>query len=357
MALLVIFFVNSCIPQQQYQKVIYSNGFGGKATFRGLNYYLLSEVQSNQQSLVIFMFHGMSLGKPEKLEELYDSWAEEKINTILEELDVSERVESQTEPHITKGAIRVYRYEVNLENQGQIIFYEVNYAGYFVDQESYPFDARDKKELYTDNEALIESAVTINKDLKRELVVWGLADAVTYLNHKKRDVILKNISYFLKETFEANPNSKVVFITESLGSKVLFDSLMRLYNLRRKDVSPCQEKDNNILRNVQTIYMMANQLALIELGTEEPPRYSWKRLFEEDCLPENLTVVAFSDPNDLLTFPVGAIINQYSNRIRVIDIAVNNNSTSLLGIFNNPFKAHTKYFKNTKVLDLLIKGM
>ena len=375
--ILVIFLVNACVPQYQHPKVIYPNANGQESTFYGLEDHL-SAAKQEGQVLHIFMFHGMSLGEPKQQEALYKSRAAKDINLILEGFGASEKVELPTSSKI-QGVLKVYRYEVDLENKGQIVFHEVNYAGYFAFPEGeYPYGdlvTIDKRQLYEHDEILAKDAAIINKTLKKSFVTWGLADVATYLNPAKREKITGDIALFLKETLKENPHSRICFITESLGSKVLFDSLTRLYGLYQLELlaeygfynsnqntffRQFVQTESDILEKTQAIYMMANQLSLLELGTGIVRLYPWERLFKEDYIPKDLTIVAFSDPNDLLTFPIGPTIDQYVgdyDQINVIDIAVKNNDASLLGIFSDPFRAHKGYFENVEVLKLLIAGM
>ncbi len=376
--ILTVLLVTACVPQYQHPKVIYPNGNRQQVTFYGLEDHL-NEAKRKGQALHIFMFHGMSLGKPEQQEELYKSRADKNINLILKGFGIPKKVELPTSSK-TQGVLKVYRYEIDLGNKGQIVFHEINYTGYFAfPQGEYPYGGLvtiDKRHLYEQDEILVEDAEIINKILKKRFVTWGLSDVATYLNPPKREKITRDIALFLKDALKENPNSRICFITESLGSKVLFDSLTRLYGFYQLDLlteygfyNPnrnisslgiFQREENNILKKTRAIYMMANQLPLLELGTGVVRLYPWERLFNENYIPEHLTIVAFSDPNDLLTFPIGPTVGQYVeeyNQINVIDIAVNNTNTSLLGVFSDPFRAHRGYFKNQEVLELLVEGM
>ena len=102
----------------------------------------------------------------------------------------------------TQGVLKVYRYEVDLGNKGQIVFHEINYAGYFAFPEGeHPYGDLikiDKRHLYEQDEILVEDAEIINKILKNRFVTWGLSDVATYLNPAKRERITGGIALFFK---------------------------------------------------------------------------------------------------------------------------------------------------------------
>jgi hypothetical protein len=347
--------IASCTPLLQYQ-VIYSTE-EHDSSFSGLRAYL-DQANANGQALHVVLLHGMGLGEPDEGESLYDtgfSVSELPTKTLYDQ-------------------VRVYRYQASLGGK-KIVFHEINYAAYlafpagqFPYGKSWPVD---KRILYNNDKLLTRYAVPYNELIKTKIITWGFADATTYLDSKKREIITTNVAEALKDINEESTNGTVSFITQSLGSKVLFDSLARLYGLGVPKPPGIASDDIDILKNTQSIYMMANQLPLLELGTnvdhplEGESLYQWERLFQSSKIsdtnfstPKQLTIVAFSDPNDLLTFPIGPTIQQYvgtNTTLRAIDIAIPI-STPIAGLFSDPVMAHTWHFHNSSVMGLLING-
>jgi hypothetical protein len=187
------------------------------------------------------------------------------------------------------------------------------------------------------------------------------------------------------------------FVTHSLGSRILYDTLN---GLKGNDVTPTAETFtpdeqvdadsfiNQIVIQTNAIYMMANQLPLLGLAYEEgssstdPPRplirirssdtgggnllqknhpqLSINRFIdlrarialEKNKPVDKLTVVAFSDPNDLLSWSIPKWYQQLPDGKEPFATYTNvylQNSTHWFGFVENPAAAHTGYFVNKDV--------
>src|SRR6185436_16012155 len=69
-----------------------------------------------------------------------------------------------------------------------------------------------------------------------------------------------------------------------------------------------------------------------------------------------VTAVAFSDPNDLLSYRiVPAHLSKYDEHFRLINVIVSNDST-YLGFVERPDTAHCGYFWNPHVLAMRAQG-
>ena len=139
-----------------------------------------------------------------------------------------------------------------------------------------------------------------------------------------------------------------------------------------KDYSVAVVQD--LIGHTNYVYMFANQLPLLELSEVSNPlplrhesATAVKALAEirrqnkprvrlqqpQALLP--LHLVAFSDPNDLLSYPLdkssisGSTI-VYSN------VAVSVERSAILGVFAWPITAHTGHDKSKVVMDLLAFG-
>ena len=134
-----------------------------------------------------------------------------------------------------------------------------------------------------------------------------------------------------------------------------------------------------ILRETNNLYFMANQFPLLELarieginpglGYSDRPRSDaapspkpadtpgqrlrdalgeWARIRSSD---KPKSVVAFSDPNDLLTFYLPCIAGAQIYNVPV------HNDTAWFHVLERPDTAHTGYFLNKKVLDPMFNGL
>ena len=173
-----------------------------------------------------------------------------------------------------------------------------------------------------------------------------------------------------------------VIITHSLGGYMLMDAIKA--ELREDDCGGPAEK---ILEYTPVIYMMANQLALLNLSTlrrdPQAPKTAtadvdavtkqfakcWliaraTRAKSEGRLAETAPlsqVVAFSDPNDILSWRVEPknlnLPRPHWGQVAVTNVYMSNGEFSVPGLFSDPTNAHTGYFVNPTVMDMLICGI
>jgi hypothetical protein len=165
-----------------------------------------------------------------------------------------------------------------------------------------------------------------------------------------------------------------VFITHSLGSRITTDALERLARVmkeeavRRPQLGPLAQAFRE--RDVK-IFMLANQLPLLQSGLEPAgvqgavPAYCLpdgahyaERMFQETEL------IAFSDPNDLLSYPIpDRYVREYvDSRLcpRQVNVTINiARVSSVLGFgeFANPLAAHVDYEDDERVIGLITRGI
>jgi hypothetical protein len=165
-----------------------------------------------------------------------------------------------------------------------------------------------------------------------------------------------------------------VFITHSLGSRITTDALQRLAGLlkaeavRHPRLGPLAQAFRE--RDVE-IFMLANQLPLLQSGLEPAsvrdavPAYCRPdgahyadRLFQETEL------IAFSDPNDLLSYPIpDRFVRDYvDSRLcpQQVNVTINVAPVSdLIGLgeFANPLAAHVDYENDERVIALITRGI
>ncbi len=178
-----------------------------------------------------------------------------------------------------------------------------------------------------------------------------------------------------------------VTITHSLGSRVAVDSWQRAVEVVnspearrllegqgylskegiRNKVSYLEEYKKKDMQ----IYMLSNQLPLLQLGREQP---EVKGQIAQYCRPDGpkydqrmfkrLRIVAFSDPNDLFSYaipPKYAHENMDSRMCPEITNVVLNVArvTDLFGLgeFASPAEAHSGYDNDERVIALIAKGI
>jgi hypothetical protein len=169
-------------------------------------------------------------------------------------------------------------------------------------------------------------------------------------------------------------NDEFAFITHSLGSRITVDALQRLARFIQEESqrdSRLQGVSRSFKNRQAKVFMLANQLPLLQSGLEPAgvrdavPAYCRPdgadyadRLFKETEL------IAFSDPNDLLSYPIpdAFVRDHVDSRLcpRQVNVTINIAPvTSLLGLgeFANPMAAHLDYDDDERVIGLITRGI
>lgn len=230
----------------------------------------------------------------------------------------------------------------------------------------------------------------INEMIKAEVLNDGLSDATLYLGTYQavmRRGVMIGLCAFLDGKFvneqcipTATSHASVALVSESLGSYMLFDAIEALN--RSNANSPAGQP---LFSRLRQLYMFANQIPLLELAELKPhpgapetaalsttsPRLSafLDRVRRSRSAltrrpggppePEPLEIVAFTDPNDLLSYELrrenyreaGADPRSFQTTNVLYP-----NATAWLGLFADPLTAHTGYSSNPEVLDLVVCG-
>ncbi|MCE3605921.1 hypothetical protein LXA47_20265 [Massilia sp. P8910] len=224
---------------------------------------------------------------------------------------------------------------------------------------------------------------TLNRTLKDKLLDDCLADAVIYQG-KSRQAISQRMQAAILEAVGAGggtgrplvpPGGEVpptpiplVLITDSLGSKITFDALFKLAGRPEQSAAAL-----HVFNRMSLVYMRANQLPLLRLaemdldGSMAPPgpggfpadpiqaliaQRNVQGLGKPTDVP---TVVAFTDPNDVLGYTLAKSPFAARATYPIIDVVVSNAPT-YLGLFELPTNAHTDYLLNATVRRLIACG-
>ncbi len=163
------------------------------------------------------------------------------------------------------------------------------------------------------------------------------------------------------------------FITHSLGSRITLDTIQSFASDSKNALSGSRlDAIRDIVRQKDfTVYMLANQLPLLQLGREAP---AVTGKFREYCTPNGeqknerilhrLNIVAFSDPNDILSYPVQDDFAEkhIDSRIcpRLANVSLNvAQQRDLFGAasFADPLTAHNGYVEDARVIGLITDGV
>jgi len=162
------------------------------------------------------------------------------------------------------------------------------------------------------------------------------------------------------------------FVTHSLGSRIVIDVLQDETGLVHRPGDEASRAVAEVFRSREvSVYMLSNQLPLLGLGLPLP---SVRNRLADYCAPDSaqagrralksLDIHAFSDPNDLLSYPIPPeLARRYiDSRLcpSMTNISINViQPVDLFGIsqFANPVAAHGAYDGDERVINIIAHGV
>jgi hypothetical protein len=238
----------------------------------------------------------------------------------------------------------------------------------------HPWITQDELARALEHKPVSGGGAWVNAYLKQQIMNWGMADAVLTLGplrtyfRRAMNLAFDHAARFQQLDVEGQD---FVVISESLGSFVVLDAFGNRFDDSREA--------QRVGERTADLYFFANQFALLHLGRLDPPRGpSTAAPAEHTPVPREVApqapqislleqwissrpqgaeqvvrtkqIIAFSDPSDLLTYPVpkleGALVVNVYDR----------NEWSFLRLYANPLKAHTRHPSNSDVLDVMFRG-
>lgn len=341
--------------------------------FYGVNFLL---EQSKAVSLITI--HGMC--------NHGEGWFKKNVDNFAKMLKMA-RVQGSNTHVYSGGTFGVKAYKTQLSRNDEVL------AVYGIVYSAVTFPEKQMKlcpDVSHETDVCPESIITydrkranLNGKLKSKLLNDCLADAVIYLG-PKGDEIREGVGIALQKIFEDmrdHPelaDGQIAFLSESLGSKVLGDSLV----CSAPEISRSIAFD---LGRTSTLFLGANQIPLLNLAIDKPicdtkPTIKTlkslgldqKNLSTESFGIEGLVdliesartfkqnnmypfkIVSFTDPNDLLSYEVSP--DHFKGQdVEVINVNVSN-ATTYFGTIADPLKSHTGYRENDDVIQLIVKG-
>jgi hypothetical protein len=336
---------------------------------------------NDSDQLKVLMVHGIGNHAPGYSRRLQDGLVEEFGFESMDETIKTIPLSHPAYPD-SLGVLRVHRY-MDLESAQEMLFFELTWDS-IVDQE--------KQLLSFDysTEASVKRA-PFNHTLKT-FINNTIPDALLY-NTKYRTPIQLSVAqaicWILSEEWENLPNNQeshcsvddssylsqfehgnFAAITHSLGSRITLDALQKA--MQHVSKQPELQKVSDIFKSKPMyIYMLSNQLPLLQLGQNLPEVHDQVRSYctaqgdkYDERFFEKLQLVAFSDPNDLFSY---AVSPDYANRyidsrlcpaVTNVTIQIAQVRSFLFGTSEvaNPLVAHSDYEIDSRVLKMLVSG-
>lgn len=217
----------------------------------------------------------------------------------------------------------------------------------------------------------------VNGAIKDRLLNDCLADALAYQGIGKttfKAAMVRSLTQVVQQASDST--GPIVVISASLGSKIVFDAMTDMLSVPDGDAQALTA--NAIRGRLAVVFMAANQLPILGLadqdilsnkatgisdGVNEDSLQRFLKVWQKNESKtvlktgealSKLTVVAFSDPNDLLTYRLRPSRYQ-STLVDVADVLVSNQQT-YFGLLENPLTAHSTYLDNKDVARFIACG-
>ncbi len=363
-------------------KPVASTDAGNQAPFNGIRALAGDE---NSPPVRIFMVHGISNHEP--------GWALEYLDPIAEQMSWKcETLVPPTPVELPKpggtGALdttadysaKLQVFTLSDSRRVRAIAYELTWS---------PLTINFKKTRLSPDDALQPKRTLVNGYLKEQVLNEDMSDVVLYLARYDNDILRRSVraalEHFYRKDYDPpadkdRDENPVVFISESLGSMMLYGELQaeqkRLVNATALSAEDARDQAgfDEMVRHSRLFFMMANQLPLLDVN--ESTRYDHvPTAAEKGPLPQAMAffgtlppavpgpgaetpvidVVAFSDINDILSYPLDPDDVRGLPNVRLHLFAPVN---TLMGFpfFERPDWAHTSYAGNPQVTAIVVDG-
>jgi hypothetical protein len=235
------------------------------------------------------------------------------------------------------------------------------------------YDQSDKSPICQGSPPYAPQRAGINARVKDRLMDDCLPDALIYQGEARGQIQQRMRDAVMRATANAAPDAPLVVISESLGSKILFDTLSGMLdeNSAAPDAERAADAAQQTLDRMAYLVMAANQIPILGLADQGLPAEIGRRALPQDSLQRvlerrrsrtaaaaasigGLTLVAFTDPNDLLSYTLQK--EKYERPGVAVHNVLVSNARTWFGAFEYPVDAHVRYLDNPDVGRLIACG-
>lgn len=357
---------------------IWSKGFLGIDT----------SIDNAEGKTKVLMIHGVGHHIPGYSTILLEKLAKELDLPVMESPFKELTLTDLNDPSKDLGNLRLNRL-LSKDRSRELLFYELTWSS---------ITKGEKEVLAYDNSGQHSFRRAKVNDIMKKFSNDAIADPMIYLGEKQEDIQIsvgQTYCWMISHGWSDFPSGihkpceltspgrfinaekdDYIFISHSLGSRIAIDAMQRLARLvndkeHQKEYPDLEKLHHAIQDKVITIYMLSNQLPLLQLGRSLP-----EVLKEHDkyCSPKgsnyaerfaNQThIVAFSDPNDMLSYsiPEGFKDKYLDSRMCTTVSNISLNVAHVVDVFGfseiaNPMEAHLGYDHDERVVALLAHGL
>ncbi|MDP1771749.1 MAG: hypothetical protein Q8L15_05640 [Methylobacter sp.] len=344
--------------------------------FNGLSPFL----DNKQGKMKVLMVHGVGDHLPGYSTQFVEKLAKELDLPVMSAQYKNITLTSRIEPGKNLGNLRINRL-LSKDRSKELLFYELTWS---------VITAKQKEVLAYDNSGEYSfRRAEVNNLMKKFSNDTG-PDPIIYLGESREDILVsfgQSFCWMTKSNWNDLPDDvmqacsfnddsaaknilidQYAFISHSLGSRITIDGMQRIASLLdQRDADFTQALKNKEI----PIYMMSNQLPMLQLGRKMPEVSNQKAAYCQangekynQRMVAKTPIIAFSDPNDLLSYAIPhGFVEKYLDSRLCIDVTnVNINVATILdafglGKFANPIDAHVGYDTDDRVVSLIAKGI
>jgi len=371
------FFKQQAAQQDLRQCKIYGKSFSG----------MESSFAKEGDTVKVMMVHGVGTHIPG-----YSTHFQEKLSAELALALKSTRYKeiklvNKEFPEKDLGVLRVRRL-FNKDESREMLFYELTWSAITNPEKEkirydtsgeYSYDRAEVNQMLkqfsndTSPDPMIYLGKSRNEILAsfRSAFCWMVEndwDSLPAEGQNYCAISSKSVQYLVEDEF--------AIISHSLGSRIVIDGMQDIAKrVSAVGIGNPSSAESQFIAAFQKkevpFYLMSNQIPLLEVG-EEPPEVTNQK--DDYCvvgsehydkrLVAKTSIMAFSDPNDLLSYaiPQHFIQHHFDSRLCAEVTNININVAQVidlfgLGKFANPLTAHTGYDTDDRVVALIAKGI
>ncbi len=337
----------------------------------------------------VLMIHGVGNHSPGYATEFAEKLAKELDLSVTAKQHKNIKLTSPTDKTKKLGNLRIQRF-LDKTKQKELLFYELTWS---------EITAKYKEILAYDNSGEYSFRRTkVNEMMKKFSNDTG-PDPIIYLGESREDILTaftQSFCWMASGNWEDLPDGSpdacwsknlssvesilkdhYAFVSHSLGSRIAIDGFQKIAEIlgnknKKQKISEKQKIIAMALKNKQLpLYMMSNQLPMLQLGRSLPEVNNQK---QDYCEPQGkfysqrilskTPIIAFSDPNDLLSYAIPQkFADTYLDSRLCFEVTnININIAKVFDIFGlgeiaNPLEAHVGYDTDDRVVGLIAKGI
>ena len=353
---------------------------------RQRGYAGIHAMDPTRPTLKVIYVHGIGTHYPGHTAQLVEGLANSLALTVRSPRAKHVSLVSPDDPTVSLGELNVTRL-TDPKRSRDLIFYELTWSA--INQSARESIAFDSSQLHRSRRASINQMV-------RNFTNDTLPDPIAYAGNKGaliRASASQAFCWAISTTWRALPEETVgkacepgpgygsrvdiddyVIVTHSLGSRIAMDALQalseRLSDPQFAKQSSVRKLTERLQQKEITLFMLSNQLPLLEAGQEQQIITGETAMFCGDSAPrsserflKSVHLVAFTDPNDVLSYPIPSFwAERYLDSrqcVRVTNVTINIAEVRDLfgfGEFADPLVAHSSYKSDERVRNLIARG-